>query len=219
MLNVLPALLNARTVVIFRGIPSDRGVAVAQVMYESGLRAFEVTLNSDGALDLIRSLREALPHDALIGAGTVTAPGEVTRAAQAGATYVISPNVDPAVISATKALGLVSIPGAYTVTEILQAHAAGGDIVKVFPVQPAGPGYIRQVRGPVQQIRLLASGGVDASLASDYFAAGCDMVGTGHQLFGSGAVEREDWDAVRADARRFVEAGRVAQQAVELHNP
>lgn len=213
MSHVLPGLLNARTVVIFRGMAADRGATVAQVMYEAGLRAFEVTLNSPGALGLITAMRDALPDDALVGAGTVVAPGQVAPAADAGAGYVISPNVDPAVVAATKSLDLVSIPGAYTVTEILQADAAGADIVKIFPVEPAGPVYIRQIRGPVPQVRLLASGGVDASLAGDYFAAGCDMIGTGHQLFGGGAVAREDWAAVQADARRFVEAGLAAQEA------
>lgn len=219
MSHVLSGLLDARTVVIFRGMAADRGVTVAEVMYEAGLRAFEVTLNSAGALRLISAMRKALPEDALIGAGTVVGPDEVRPAADAGASYVISPNVDPAVVRATKAAGLVSIPGAYTATEILQAHAAGADIVKVFPVEPAGPVYIRQIRGPVPQVRLLASGGVDASLAPDYFAAGCDMIGTGHQLFGGGAVAREDWDAVRADARRFVEAGRAAQRAADDPKP
>lgn len=217
--QVLSGLLEARTVVIFRGMAAGRGVTVAEVMYDAGLRAFEVTLNSAGALGLISALREALPDDALIGAGTVTAPDEVRPAADAGAGYVISPNIDPAVVGTTKALGLVSIPGAYTVTEILQADAAGADIVKVFPVQPGGPVYIRQIRGPVPQVRLLASGGVDAALAPEYFAAGCDMIGAGHQLFGGGAVAREDWDAVRADARRFVQAGRDAPRGADVQKP
>jgi len=208
--NTLASLLEARVVVIFRGMPVDRALAAADVMYEAGLRAYEVTLQSGDTLRTIELLRDKLPPDALVRAGTVLTPTEVADAQAAGATYIISPNVDPDVVAATKERNLVSMPGAFTATEILQAHRAGADIVKVFPVRPVGADYIRQIRGPVADVKLLASGGVDADLAAECYAAGCQSVGVGQQLFGAGAVDDEDWGRVSAAATRFVEVARAA---------
>lgn len=215
----LTALLRERIIVIFRGESTAQAAAAAKVLYEAGLRAFEVTLNSDQPLRTLDELRRALPDDALVGAGTVMSPADVSQVAESGAQFVISPHLDPDIVTATKSANLVSIPGAFTATEIWQAHRAGADIVKVFPIAPVGAAYVRQLRGPFSasdtgdpRIRLIVTGGVTPTLAADCLAAGADLVAFGSHMLGAGAIARSDWGglaAAAADYRKAL-AGRAA---------
>jgi 2-dehydro-3-deoxyphosphogluconate aldolase/(4S)-4-hydroxy-2-oxoglutarate aldolase len=141
MSATLDLLLRYRVVVIFRGHEPAVCREVAKAMYAGGIRAFEVTMNSPEALRSVSLLRAHLPDDAAVGAGTVLSQEKVPAVGDAGASFVVSPNVDVSVIEATLAAGLVSIPGALTPTEIVQAHRAGGQIVKVFPAGSVGAGY------------------------------------------------------------------------------
>lgn len=203
-MDSLATIVDTRVVVIYRGMTGDACVAASLALYRVGLRAFEVTFNSDGPAAAIAALRAALPADATVGAGTVLTPGQVADAAAAGAQFVISPNVDAEVIAATRSAGLVSIPGAQTVTEIVQARRYGGQLIKVFPVGALGVDYIRQVRGPLSDVPLLASGGLDATLSGECLRAGCLAVGVGLPLFGVDTAAPPDPDGIERAGRRYL---------------
>jgi 2-dehydro-3-deoxyphosphogluconate aldolase/(4S)-4-hydroxy-2-oxoglutarate aldolase len=142
----------------------------------------------------------------------VITPHQVAEVTNAGATFVISPNRDREVIQATKDAGAVSIPGAFTPSEILEARRWGADVVKVFPLQPLGIGYLRQIREPLNDVPMLVSGGVTAELARDSLHLGCVSVGVGVGLLDRDAVERQDWAALADAARSYL--ARVAEPAV-----
>src|SRR5688572_14536668 len=140
-------LLRTKIVAILRGLDPAKVIPVAEALHAGGVQAIEITMNSPGALELILKLSNVMQGKMLVGAGTVLDESMVKTAIHAGAAFIISPIVDEGVIETTRALGAVSIPGAYTPTEILQAHKYGGEIIKVFPALNAA--YIKDLRGPL----------------------------------------------------------------------
>lgn len=195
-------------VMILRGLAPDRALPAAEALVEAGVQAIEITLNSPDAPASIAELTRRHGGSVLVGAGTVRTPEQVPRVADAGARFVLSPNTSPEVIAATKTAGLLSVPGAYTPSEIERAWRLGADVVKVFPIQPAGPGYLRMVRDPLDDVPMLASGGLTAALARDCLAAGCVSVGVGVGLLGVDP-RTGDWPALTSSAKAYLaEVGR-----------
>ncbi|PSK95887.1 2-keto-3-deoxy-phosphogalactonate aldolase [Murinocardiopsis flavida] len=194
-----------RVMVIYRGQTPEQCLEFSAGLHAAGIRLFEVTLNGPDPFTAITALHDAYGGALPIGAGTVLTADDVARAADAGARIIVSPNVDEAVIARTKALGLVSVPGAFTPTEIVRAVDLGADVVKVFPIRPVGADYIRQLRGPLPDVPMMATGGVDADLAGACMQAGCTAVGVGIQLFGERALAG-DPEALAAGARRMLDA-------------
>jgi 2-dehydro-3-deoxyphosphogluconate aldolase/(4S)-4-hydroxy-2-oxoglutarate aldolase len=195
---VLPNL-----VVILRGLGTAEVLSAAEALEHAGVQALEVTLDSPDALASIEALA-ARPAGLLVGAGTARTLGDVARAADAGAAFLLSPHCDPDLIRATKERGLVSVPGAFTPTEIVAAHAAGADVVKVFPVHTVEPAYVRAVREPLPDVPLLACGGLTAQRSREFLAAGCVSVGVGLGLIDADAAAAGDWAALREGARRYL---------------
>jgi 2-dehydro-3-deoxyphosphogluconate aldolase / (4S)-4-hydroxy-2-oxoglutarate aldolase len=202
-MNTTSAIRAHRLIVIYRGLSPAECLAQSTALYAAGVRLFEVTLNSDQPFTTIRLLRKEFGPEASIGAGTVLHPAEVEQVAEAGADFVISPNLDERVVAATRRAGLVSIPGAFTPTEIAWAADAGADFVKVFPIRPVGADYITQIRAPLPHIPLIATGGVDAALASAVIEAGCVGVGVGSHLL---APQPDDRARLVAGARAMLTA-------------
>jgi 2-dehydro-3-deoxyphosphogluconate aldolase / (4S)-4-hydroxy-2-oxoglutarate aldolase len=183
--ETVQSLRRHKVMIIYRGFSPAECRDLTGVLCAAGLRLFEVTLNSAAALESISLLRAEFGERITVGAGTVLEETEVKQAAGAGASFIVSPDVSEPVIAATKQAGLASVPGAFTPTEILRAVRAGADLVKVFPIRPVGAGYIRQLRGPLPDVGLVATGGVDADLARECFAEGCAGVGVGAHLLGA----------------------------------
>lgn len=208
MTETVDAIRAYRLVVIFRGQSPTECLAIGTALYAAGVRLFEVTLNSERPLESIRLLRKEFGADVAIGAGTVLAADEVGRVADAGAGFVISPNLDESVVAATIDAGLVSIPGAFTPTEIVHAVRAGADFVKVFPLRPVGADYVRQLRAPLPDVPIIATGGVDVPLARAAMAAGCVGVGIGVHLLGE---RLDDLPALAAGAAEFLAAVRPGE--------
>ncbi len=208
MSDTVDAIRTHRLVVIFRGQSPRECLAISTALYEAGVRLLEITLNSEQPLAAIQLLRSEFGSDVVIGAGTVLAADEVGPVSDAGAGFVISPNTDESVITATKAAGLVAIPGAFTPTEIVRAVRAGADFVKVFPLRPVGADYIRQLRAPLPDVPIIATGGVDADLARAAIDAGCAGVGVGVQLLGERLDDRR---ALAEQAAAFLAAVRPEQ--------
>ncbi len=209
---VIQKILDEKVIAIIRGGSEDECLALARALKAGGVNMLEVTFDqSSEELRLltartIKRLNEELGGEMVFGAGTVTTPEMVRMAFEAGAEFIISPDMDPAVIKETLRLGMVSIPGAFTPTEIKQAHACGADFVKVFPASKLGPSYIKDVTAPLNNVRLLAVGGVDGSNIRDYLAAGAVGAGVAGCLFKKDWIRNGEWDRITEASRRFTAA-------------
>jgi len=175
-------ILKHRLIAIIRGnYPEDIILPIVAALYKGGIQTLEITLNSENALSFIEKLSDLYQDSLLIGAGTVLNKGSVNDAVQAGAQFILSPNVDKDVIETTKKLDKVSIPGAFTATEIQLAHQLGGDIIKIFPAR-LGAAYLSDIRGPLPHIPLLPTGGVTLQNIPEFHRAGAVGFGVGSSL-------------------------------------
>lgn len=178
--------------------------AVVQALADGGVRAFEVTMTVPRAVDLIREIAPILPDGFLLGAGTVVDPQTAERVIDAGARFVVGPVFRPDVIRACHDRDVPAFPGCYTPTEILAAHECGADIVKVFPATALGPQFIKDVRGPLPNVRLMPTGGVTLENAGDWIRAGAVALGIGSALVDQSAIESDRFDVIATNARRVV---------------
>ncbi len=169
-------------------------------------------MTTPNAIDGITSLAQKFAGDVLLGVGTVLDPQTARAAIQAGARFVVSPAFDPQVLQATHDAGATSIPGAFTPTEILRAHHAGADVVKVFPSTALGPGYFRDILAPLPFLKLMPTGGVDASNAADWIKAGAVCIGAGSALVPRDAVRGRDWRRITSLAESFITAISMARK-------
>jgi len=204
--EVLPTLARSRVIAILRGDFGGREEEIAAAILDGGITAIEVTLNSPNALDSIRRLAQQFGSRMAVGAGTVLKPEEVEAAAEAGARFMVSPNVKRTVIQNSIRLGLVSLPGCFTPTDILEALEAGAPAVKLFPANCLGPDFVRAIRGPLPEVRLVPTGGVTPDSARLYRAAGAWAVGIGSELLGKGEPSTERLKQIATRAREFVQA-------------
>lgn len=210
MEKIKELIRNEHMIVIVRGVKSEQLIPLAEAMYEGGVRLLEITYSANGKVSdeetakNIGALVEHFGDRMQIGAGTVLTEKQVALTAAAGGKYIISPNANPAVIAATRKAGLVSIPAAYTPTEIEAAYECGADFVKLFPVTSLGPSYVKAVRGPLNHIPLLAVGGVDLSNLADYAKAGVSGFGIGGNIVDKKMLEAGDYAAITDLAKRYV---------------
>ncbi len=208
--RVINEILKQKIIAIVRGISAEEAVEAAKALYEGGVTLVEVTFNQKApetfadTARAIKSIKEQMGDKMLVGAGTVTTPELVQIAADAGASYIISPDTDVDVIRKTRELGLVSLPGAYTPSEAKQAHNAGADFVKLFPCVGDAPAYIKALCGPLNHIRFLAVGGVNENNAADFLKAGALGVGVGGNLVNKDWIKAGEYDKVRDSAKKYV---------------
>lgn len=185
--------------------------AVVDAIAEGGVRVLEVTMTVPGAVELIRRLAPTLPPDFLLGAGTVLDADTVARVVDAGARFVVSPIFRRSVIAACHERDVPAMPGCFTPTEILEAWDAGADVVKVFPATALGPTYLKDVRAPLPQVKLMPTGGVTLDNAGDWLRAGAVAVGVGTALLDAKAIAAADYGVLRANAERIVANVRAAK--------
>jgi 2-dehydro-3-deoxyphosphogluconate aldolase/(4S)-4-hydroxy-2-oxoglutarate aldolase len=178
--------------------------AAVDAMAEGGVRVLEVTMTVPGAIDLIRAIAPTLPAGFLLGAGTVTDAETARAVIEAGASFVVGPIFRPDVVAACHAHDVPAMPGCFSPTEIFAAHQAGADIVKVFPATALGPQFIKDVRAPLPQVKLMPTGGVTLDNAGDWIRAGAVAVGLGSALLDANAIDADKWDVITANARRVV---------------
>jgi 2-dehydro-3-deoxyphosphogluconate aldolase / (4S)-4-hydroxy-2-oxoglutarate aldolase len=207
-LQALGRIGQGRIVAILRGDFTRCVEEVAAVIFQAGITAVEVTLNSPGAIECIRRLDGTFGNRMAVGAGTVLKPIEVEAAADAGARFIVSPNMAPAVIQRTKQLGLVSVPGCLTPTEIVSALDAGADAVKLFPANVLGPGFLRALRGPLPEVRTMPTGGVTSEAAKLYLQAGAWALGIGSELIRNDFLAPEGKAQLASRAAAFAAAVR-----------
>lgn len=209
MSNVLSHIKQHKLLIIYRGLRSEDCLKFSQELMDAGVRLFEVTTNSPDATEAIRLLRTELGGEVLVGAGTVIDTDQVDLVADAGASYIVSPNTNIEVIRRTKDLGLVSVPGAFTPSEIMTAWQAGADMVKIFPINVVGARYVSQLGGPMNEIPLMATGGVQLEMVSELMQAGCASIGISVQILGKDLLESEDWNALRDKAAEWINAAKA----------
>lgn len=205
-MDMTTLLLRHRIVAIFRGIAAEQADMAGQALLDGGIALMEVTMNTEGALPIISRWRERFDGRAYIGAGTVLDEDMAREAVAAGAQFLISPNLDEAVIAYGLERGVDVWPGVMTPTEIVRAWKAGAKAVKLFPMGALGQSYLREVRAPLNQIPMMATGGVDLHNIADFFAAGAAAVGLGSKLVNAEWLARGDYERLTDNARQFVEA-------------
>lgn len=208
---VIREVKKNKIIAIVRGMDKEKTLKIARALYAGGIRFVEVTFNQKEpekfweTADCIRAIREEMGDRMFVGAGTVTSVELVDMAAQAGALYIISPDMDEAVIKRTRELGLVSMPGAYTATEAKKAYNAGADFVKLFPCIGDAPAYVKALCAPLNHIPFLAVGGVDADNAAAFIKAGAVGVGVGSSLVNKKWVAAGEFEKITAEAKRMIE--------------
>jgi 2-dehydro-3-deoxyphosphogluconate aldolase / (4S)-4-hydroxy-2-oxoglutarate aldolase len=186
--------------------------AVVEAMATGGVRALEVTMTVPGAVGLIRELAPTLPDGFLLGAGTVTDAETARAVIDAGASFVVGPIFRPDVIAVCHEREVPAMPGCFTPTEIFTAHQCGADIVKVFPATALGPQFIRDVRAPLPEIKLMPTGGVTLDNAGDWIRAGAVAVGVGSALLDAQAIADGRFEVITENARRVVASVAAARQ-------
>jgi 2-dehydro-3-deoxyphosphogluconate aldolase/(4S)-4-hydroxy-2-oxoglutarate aldolase len=202
-LPTLARILEGGIVAVVRSDSAAPLVKVVAALAEGGVTAAEITFTVPDAPDVIREVRRTMGDTVVLGAGTVLDAETARIAILAGAEYLVSPVVNLDVIRVAKRYGKVVMPGAFTPTEILAAWEAGADVVKVFPADVGGPAYFKAIRGPLPQIRLMPTGGVDLSTAEAFLRAGAVCLGVGGSLVDPKLVADGDFASIRNRAAQF----------------
>jgi 2-dehydro-3-deoxyphosphogluconate aldolase/(4S)-4-hydroxy-2-oxoglutarate aldolase len=197
-------ILANKIVAIVRLDEYARAVDVARALANGGVFVLEFTLTGTGAIDAIGAVREALGDAVCVGVGTALHADDAHAAIDAGAQFVVTPAVRPKVISACVNRNTLVLAGGFTPTELLNAHEAGSQLVKLFPAQAGGPRYVKDVLAPLPFLRLVPTGGVSADNAREYLNAGAVAVGMGGNLVSNKLVAAEAWEQISATARASV---------------
>jgi 2-dehydro-3-deoxyphosphogluconate aldolase/(4S)-4-hydroxy-2-oxoglutarate aldolase len=210
----LSRVLNSGIVAVIRSTSSEQLVEVARALYEGGVDVLEVTFTVPRALEIIAAVRKALGDKVLLGAGTVLDPETARAAFLAGAEFLVSPTVNLDVIKLGNRYDKLVMPGAFTPTEILTAWEAGAQVIKVFPADIGGPAYLKTLHGPLPQVRLLPTGGVNLNTIADFLKAGACAVGLGGALVEPKAVQTGDMARIKSLAQQYVEAVKKTRAAM-----
>jgi len=205
---IIDLIQEHKLIAILRNVDMEYLIPLCETLYAGGIRLLEVTYAADGSQNVktaqkIELLTRHFGDRLAIGAGTVVTEEQVTLTKAAGGQFIISPNTVEGVIKKTKELGMISIPGAMTPTEITGAHDFGADFVKLFPAGGLGYGYVKAIKAPLSNIRLLAVGGIDASNLTDYLRAGVCGVGVGTNIIKKDLLAAKDFDGIRRFAAEY----------------
>lgn len=201
--EILDGILDCGIAAVVRAESSDLALKAIEAALVGGVNVIEVTFTVPGALEIIRSLAKTIGSNAILGAGTVLAPQTATDAIEAGARFIVSPCTSLAVIEATKLKGVPVFPGALTPTEVVTAWQAGADMVKIFPANVMGPSYLKDLHGPLPQVKFMPTGGVGLDTALDYLKAGASALGVGGDLINKKLMAEGNFAEITARARKF----------------
>ncbi|KHF38738.1 bifunctional 4-hydroxy-2-oxoglutarate aldolase/2-dehydro-3-deoxy-phosphogluconate aldolase [Halalkalibacter okhensis] len=211
MNHLLQEIQDNGIVAIIRGAKPENILDIAKALREGGVKTLEITVETPRVLELISQVSQQL-DDVIVGAGTVLDSETARAAIMAGAKFIFSPTVDVDTIRLTKRYGVISIAGALTPTEILKAYENGSDVIKVFPANVFGPTYLKDVHGPLPQIPLMPTGGINLSNIKDYIQAGGVAAGLGSALVDTKKEINDEYLAdLTAKAKQYVEAVQSAR--------
>ena len=207
----LQEMIDGGVVAIVRVESARQAIEVCGAIARGGIKPIEVTMTVPGAIDVIKEFKSAMKDEVLVGAGTVLDPETARAVILAGAEFIVTPTLNLRVIEMCRRYGKIVIAGAFTPTEILTAWEAGADIVKVFPATVGGPQYLRDIRGPLPQISLVPTGGVDLENTPDFIRAGAVAVAVRASLVDKMALSEGRYDLITVKAKRFIEAVKLAR--------
>jgi 2-dehydro-3-deoxyphosphogluconate aldolase/(4S)-4-hydroxy-2-oxoglutarate aldolase len=193
-------------IAIVRFDRSEDLIQVARAVHAGGVRAIEFTMTTPNALDIIEQSAREFGQDVLLGAGTVLDPETARAAILAGAQFIVAPTLNPQVIEICRRYSKAVIPGAFTPTEILTAWECGADFVKVFPADFGGPEYLKAIRAPLPQVKLIPVGGVSLENTGAFIKAGASAVAVGGNLVKKSAIAAKRFDELTDLARAYVQA-------------
>jgi 2-dehydro-3-deoxyphosphogluconate aldolase/(4S)-4-hydroxy-2-oxoglutarate aldolase len=182
-------------------------------LVEAGVLGIEITYSTPDAASVISDLKQSYGDEVLVGAGTLVTQAQVTEAAEAGASYLVSPGLDDEVVASMRATGLLAMAGILTPTEVMRGVRLGVDVMKLFPGSLGGPAYLRSLRGPFPDVPFMPTGGVSADNVGDWLATGAIAVGAGSELASAGDIGSGDFAGIREKGRRFLAAIRGAKAA------
>lgn len=203
--DTLSRILDCGIVAVIRSEKPDQLIQVVEALVAGGITAAEVTFTVPDADRVIREVRKALGDKVVLGAGTILDTETARTAILAGAEYLVTPCLNLEVIKLAKRYGKAIMPGSFTPTECLAAWEAGADIVKVFPADVVGTGFFKAMKGPLPQIRLMPTGGVDLTTAESFLKAGACCLGVGSSLVEPKAVAAGDFARITSLATQYVE--------------
>lgn len=205
----LTRMRDTGVVAVVRAPGSEELTQVAQALLRGGVQCIEITMTTPNAIEVIGQVKQALGDSAVVGVGSVLDPETARSAILAGAEFVVGPVLNLDVIRLCRRYSKAVIPGAYTPTEILRAWEAGADVVKVFPAGVGGPSYFRDLKGPLPQVKLTPTGGVNLDTAGDFIRAGAEFLGVGSALVRKDLLAAHDFEGIEKLAADFRQA--VAQ--------
>ena len=211
---IVRAIEDAGVVAVIRMQNAAKVSAVIETLAAGGVRVLEITMTVPGAGEVIRSISRILPEGSILGAGTVLDGDTARRVIDAGARFVVAPTLDPNTIAVCHEREVAVMPGCFSPTEILRAWQLGADVVKVFPATSLGPGYIKDVRAPLPDIKLMPTGGVTPENAGEWIKAGAVAVGIGSALVDAKAVAAGDLRRIEDSARLLISNIRAARAAL-----
>jgi len=203
--RVLDAIIECGIVAVVRGQSSARIHSAIDAALEGGINVIEVTFTVPNALEIIRQLASSVEDNVILGAGTVLTPEMAEDAITAGAQFVVSPNTSIPVIEVAKTHEVPVFPGALTPTEVVVAWQAGADIVKIFPANVMGPAYLKDLHGPLPQVKFMPTGGVNLDTARAYLENGAVALGVGGDLINKQLMEEGRFSEITERARKFKE--------------
>ncbi len=207
MINTLQKILDQKLVAVVRGADPEDVMPIAEALFDGGIRIMEITMDTPQVETVISEVNNAFDGEMIVGVGTVLDPESAKTAIMAGAQFIFTPTVNTETIKMTKRYGVVSIPGAMTPTEILTAYEHGADLIKVFPAGALGPGYIKDVHGPMPYVPLMPTGAVSLSNVREYFEKGAVAAGLGSALVRTASpLTNDDLQAMTANAKQFIDA-------------
>lgn len=211
-MDLMDIVRRDKIITIVRGLSDKHMLPLAEALHRGGITMLEITFDQrepeswqDTAYAIGR-VAKAMSGSMYIGAGTVMSLEQLARAKDAGALYMVSPDVNEAVIAQAKREGMHAFPGAMTPTEAVRAYAAGANGVKLFPAGSLGPGYLRAIKAPLSHIPFLAVGGINEQNAADFLRAGAIGVGVGGNIVNKDWIEAGAWGKITALARAYVQA-------------
>ena len=209
MEKVIKQIEKEKLIVIVRGVAKDKLIPLTEALYDGGVRLMEITYDSNGVTtdeETAKNIDMLVKHfegRMFIGAGTVTKTNQVELTKKAGGTFIISPDTYVDVIKKTKEVGMVSIPGALTPSEVAQAHRAGADFIKLFPCSAMGVDYIKAIKAPLSNVKILSVGGVDVDNIDQYLNAGVCGIGIGAGIIDKKMIENDDYEGITKLAEAF----------------
>lgn len=202
-LEVLAKVKSEGICAIIRKLSSEQAIQTTAALIEGGVSVIEVAFNTAGAAQIISDLKETFGEKVTIGAGTVLDSETARIAILAGANFILSPTLNLEVLKICQKYNVLAIPGVYTPTEMITAWESGARMVKIFPAVTLGSTFIRQVKGPLDQLDIMAVGGINAENTAEFLQAGASCIGIGSEIAGQKLVETGGYQAITASAKQY----------------